>query len=223
MHKIVIEVVRNPLGWWDIRGQDGRVAERYVSEFQAWEAGRTLAENCGADLIVHPEYGPVMYEAYDATTKTVRPVADGVAARSADAAARSQRHLILLVEDAVDARELYAEYLSYAGFRVVTAVNGHEALRLARLLLPDLVLMDIKLPGMDGLEATADLKRDPNLSHVPVVAITADASDEMCGRAREAGCSAFITKPALPQHLVTYITQLLKGEAARMPDIAGQA
>lgn len=75
MHRFVIEVVRNPLGWWDVRHRDGRVAARYVSEYQAWEAGRTLAERCRADLIVHQVDGPASYEAYDSATRRVRPIA----------------------------------------------------------------------------------------------------------------------------------------------------
>ena len=117
--------------------------------------------------------------------------------------------LVLLVEDLVDARELYAQYLTYAGFSVVTAINGHEAIRLAQLLRPDIVLMDIRLPGMDGLEATADLKRQPELSHIPVVAITADPSHEMAERCLAAGCASFISKPVLPDAVAKELRAVL--------------
>lgn len=120
-----------------------------------------------------------------------------------------KRQLILLVEDMLDARELYAEYLNYTGFRVVTAINGHEAVSLARMLEPDLILMDIRLPGMDGLEATADLKADPALAHIPIVAITADPSTDITERARAAGCAALIAKPALPDEVAHTITKIL--------------
>jgi two-component system, cell cycle response regulator DivK len=120
-----------------------------------------------------------------------------------------RKPLILLVEDMLDARELYAEYLAYDGFSVVTAINGHEAIGLARLLRPDLILMDIRLPGMDGLEATADIKSDPQLSHIPVVAITADSSNDISERARRAGCSAIIFKPVLPDEVVRQISAVL--------------
>ena len=123
----------------------------------------------------------------------------------------SRRHLILLVEDLLDARELYAEYLNYAGFSVVTAINGHEAIRLARMLRPDLILMDIRMPGMDGLEATADLKADPALAHIPIVAMTADPSTEISERAMAAGCAAFISKPVLPDEVAREITRVLAG------------
>lgn len=129
---------------------------------------------------------------------------------SAESAPADRKWLVLIVEDMLDARELYAEYLTYAGFSVATAINGHEAVRLAQLLKPDLVLMDIRLPGMDGLEATADLKRDPQTSHIPVVAITADPSFEVADRCREAGCDAFITKPVLPDEVVRQIRAVLE-------------
>jgi CheY-like chemotaxis protein len=109
----------------------------------------------------------------------------------------------------VDARELDADYLAYAGFSVATAINGHEAVRLARLLRPDLILMDVRMPGMDGLEATADIKSDPDLAHIPVVALTADSSNDIDARARRAGCVEVITKPLLPDEVAREITSLL--------------
>jgi two-component system, cell cycle response regulator DivK len=126
------------------------------------------------------------------------------------AAAGDRKPLILLVDDLLDARELYAEYLTYAGFSVVTAINGHEAIRLAALLRPDLILMDIRLPGMDGLEATADIRRNPTLQKTPIIAITADPSDEIATRCREAGCTSFISKPALPDEVAKHIRNVLE-------------
>jgi CheY-like chemotaxis protein len=122
-----------------------------------------------------------------------------------------RRRLILLVEDLMEARELYAEYLNYAGFSVVTAINGHEAIRLARMLRPDLILMDIRMPGMDGLEATADLKADPQLARIPIVAMTADPSNEISDRAMAAGCADFISKPVLPDEIARTIARVLTG------------
>ncbi|HXG54338.1 MAG TPA: response regulator [Vicinamibacterales bacterium] len=121
--------------------------------------------------------------------------------------------LILLVEDMLDARELYAEYLTFAGFSVVTAINGHEAVGLAQLLRPDLILMDIRLPGMDGLEATADIRRNPDLRHIPIVAITADPSDEIGESCREAGCTSFLNKPVLPDVVAQHIRAVLAAGA----------
>ena len=123
--------------------------------------------------------------------------------------AAERKPLVLLVEDRVDSRELYAQYLTLAGFSVVTAINGHEAISLAQLLKPDVILMDIRLPGMDGLEATADLKGQPALSHIPVVAITADSSREMADRCRMAGCASFIAKPVLPDAVAQHLRAAL--------------
>lgn len=138
----------------------------------------------------------------------------GESSRSFGTSVQERKWLVLLVEDLVDARELYAEYLSYAGFSVATAINGHEAVRLAQMLKPDLILMDIRLPGMDGLEATADLKRDPELAHIPVVAISADPSSEISERCRMAGCTEFLAKPVLPDEVARRITSILTRTAA---------
>ena len=105
---------------------------------------------------------------------------------------------------------MYAEYISYAGFSVVTAINGHQAVSLARMLHPDLILMDIAMPGMDGLEATADLKADPKFAGTPIVAITADSSYDICARARDAGCATLIAKPVFPAEVVRRIRMILK-------------
>jgi CheY-like chemotaxis protein len=206
--KPVIHVVRTPHGWWEVRRHTGEVIARYSSEFQAWDAGRVVAESGQCDLVVHQAERRVRYESFDPRTGRMTPAGEATVP-APDAPASDRKRLILLVEDMVDARELYAEYLGYAGFSVVTAINGHEAIGLARLLRPDLILMDIRLPGMDGLEATADIKADPDLAHIPVVAITADPSNDIEMRARRAGCSGIITKPALPDEVARKITSLL--------------
>lgn len=209
--KTAIQVVRNPSGWWDVRDRHGHVVGRYVSEFLAWEAGRFVATGARADLeMVGPGLSPHV-EFFDRATGELR-----AANVPTQPSVPNRRHLILLVEDMFDARELYAEYLNYAGYSVVTAINGHEAVRLARMLKPDLVLMDLRLPGMDGLEATADLKADPALAHIPIVAITADPSEEANALARAAGCADFIAKPALPDAVAHAIARVLSshGEQA---------
>ena len=85
---------------------------------------------------------------------------------------RPGRPLVLVVEDFQDAREMYALYLGYEGFGVIQAKDGFEALKLAGEQLPDLILMDLALPGMDGWEATRRIKDDPRTRHIPVVALT---------------------------------------------------
>jgi CheY-like chemotaxis protein len=118
--------------------------------------------------------------------------------------------LILLVEDFADAREMYRDYLEFSGFRVETACDGREAIDRARAINPDLVLMDLSLPGIDGWEATRLLKSDPTTRHLIVIALSAHALAAEGDRAREAGCDGFIAKPCLPSDLVVQVSGFLK-------------
>lgn len=117
--------------------------------------------------------------------------------------------LILVVDDYQDAREMYSEYLQFSGFRVAEARNGNEAVEQAQSLKPDLILMDLSLPGMDGWEATRVLKADEGTKHIPVVALTGHALAGASEGAKRAGCDAFVTKPCLPDDLVTEIRRML--------------
>ena len=117
--------------------------------------------------------------------------------------------LILVVDDYQDAREMYAEYLQYSGFRVAEAKNGNEAVAQARSLKPDLILMDLSLPGMDGWEATRVLKADDETRHIPIVALTGHALAGASEGARKAGCDSFVTKPCLPDDLVVEVRRML--------------
>jgi CheY-like chemotaxis protein len=117
--------------------------------------------------------------------------------------------LILVVDDYQDAREMYAEYLQYSGFRVAEARNGNEAVDQAVALKPDLILMDLSLPGMDGWEATRRLKADEATRHIPIVALTGHALAGASDGARKAGCDSFVTKPCLPDDLVVEVRRML--------------
>jgi CheY-like chemotaxis protein len=117
--------------------------------------------------------------------------------------------LILVVDDYEDAREMYAEYLRFSGFRVAEARNGNEALEQAFALMPDLILMDLSLPGMDGWEATRQLKADGRTRHIPVVALTGHALAGASEGAKKAGCDSFVTKPCLPDDLVVEVRRML--------------
>jgi CheY-like chemotaxis protein len=117
--------------------------------------------------------------------------------------------LILVVDDYQDAREMYAEYLQFSGFRVAEARNGNEAVEQAFALKPDLILMDLSLPGMDGWEATRQLKSDERTRHIPVVALTGHALAGASEGARKAGCDSFVTKPCLPDDLVIEVRRML--------------
>jgi CheY-like chemotaxis protein len=119
--------------------------------------------------------------------------------------------LVLLVDDYVDNREMYAEYLVYAGYRVAQAGNGAEALDLAYELHPDLVVMDLSLPVMDGWEATRQLKANPRTHATPVIALTGHALAGHSRRARQAGCDAFLVKPCMPAELEAVVARMLAG------------
>jgi CheY-like chemotaxis protein len=121
----------------------------------------------------------------------------------------ASKPLILVVEDFEDAREMYRDYLEFSGFRVQTACDGREAIDKARRINPDLVLMDLSLPGIDGWEATRLLKSDPATAHLLIVALSAHALAPEGERARAAGCDGFIAKPCLPPDLVAEIGRYL--------------
>jgi len=124
--------------------------------------------------------------------------------------------VILLVEDQDDNYELYSELIALAGYRVVGVGDGLEAVEYAMRLLPDLILMDLGLPRIDGCEATRRLKRDERTRHIPVVALTGFVQPHQEDRAREAGCDAFLRKPCRGEQLLEVIERLL---AAARPTI----
>src|SRR5262249_42946095 len=126
-----------------------------------------------------------------------------------------ERPLVLVVEDYDDAREMYAAYLQFSGFDVEAATNGVEAVEKAHELLPDIVLMDLALPRMDGWEATRRLKGGDQTRHIPIVALTGHALAGHAEGARQAGCDAFVTKPCLPDALVVQIKRLLEAHQGR--------
>jgi len=117
---------------------------------------------------------------------------------------------VLLVDDYSDAREMYGEYLEYSGYDVIEAANGMEALQRAVEDKPDIILMDLSLPVMDGWEATRRLKADERTARIPVVALTGHALAGISEGARQAGCDSFVTKPCLPEDLVLEIKRVLK-------------
>ena len=123
--------------------------------------------------------------------------------------AKPLRPRVLLVDDYPDAREMYSEYLEYCGFEVVQASNGIEALQRALDDTPDIILMDLSLPVMDGWEATRRLKADQRTKAIPVVALTGHALAGISEGAKQAGCDAFVTKPCLPEDLVREIRKIL--------------
>jgi CheY-like chemotaxis protein len=117
--------------------------------------------------------------------------------------------LVLVVDDFQDNREMYAEFLLFSGFRVIEAKNGLEAIEQAFANLPDVIIMDLSLPVMDGWEATRKLKADGRTKSIPVIALTGHALHGHSKGALDAGCDAFVAKPCLPDQLVTEIRKML--------------
>jgi CheY-like chemotaxis protein len=124
---------------------------------------------------------------------------------------KSRKPVVLLVDDYPDAREMYAEYLEFSGFDIVQAGNGVEAIARAHDSHPDVILMDLSLPVMDGWEATRRLKADDQTKTIPVLAVTGHALTGVSNDAKNAGCDGFITKPCLPEDLVAEIRKVLGG------------
>lgn len=124
---------------------------------------------------------------------------------------RRERPLVLLVEDQSDLRRLYAEQLMISGFDVIEAEDGAEAITHTTNRFPDVVLMDLSLPRVDGWEATRRLKSDDRTAHIPVVALTAHDGAGELQRATEAGCNWFVPKPCPPAALIAEVRRVLSG------------
>ena len=114
---------------------------------------------------------------------------------------------ILVVEDQEDNRRILRDLLTSAGYEIIQAENGEEALAAAARERPDLILMDIQLPVLDGYEATRRIKADPALRAIPVIAVTSYALSGDENKARAAGCDAYVTKPFSPRALLAKIRE----------------
>jgi len=122
---------------------------------------------------------------------------------------------ILLVDDFEDGLDLYHEYLTYRGYRVIVARNGEEAVAQARAHSPDLIMMDIRMPLMTGTDAMRILRADPSFGRVPIIALTAHAMEDERVAALAAGFDELIPKPCLPDQLVVAVERILA--VARQP------
>ncbi|MBD0319485.1 MAG: response regulator [Gemmatimonadetes bacterium] len=121
-------------------------------------------------------------------------------------------HTILLVEDNEDNRVVYRTMLMHFGFTVVEAGDGRAALERVREARPDLILMDISIPVMDGWEATRALKADPATAAIPVIALTAHALDSDRARSAEIVFDVFLAKPVEPRRVVSEVRRILRVE-----------
>lgn len=116
--------------------------------------------------------------------------------------------LVLVVDDFDDGRELATDILTFAGFDVRAAANGIDALDLTRELIPDLLVLDLALPGLDGWQVAESLKSGDDTRSIPILALTAHAEAGALDRARQAGCDEILTKPCSPDRLVEHVRRL---------------
>ena len=119
------------------------------------------------------------------------------------------RPLVLLVDNNVDNREMYAEYLRVCGFRVIACADSTASVELARARRPDIVLLELRMMGMNGAEVLTQLRRQPALAHVPIVALTSSVLSFERAAAMAAGFTELVPKPCFPEDLVRAITRLL--------------
>lgn len=117
---------------------------------------------------------------------------------------------VLLVEDTEDNRFMMRRLLEMTGYRVVEAMNGEEAVKLAERESPQLILMDLSLPVLDGLAATRLIRKLPELASTPIIAVSAHDTSDFQSEAIKAGCNSYVTKPIDFSELETLIRQLVK-------------
>jgi two-component system cell cycle response regulator DivK len=118
---------------------------------------------------------------------------------------------ILVVEDQEDNRRIVHDLLTASGYELIEATTGEDGLKQAAVEKPDLILMDIQLPGMDGYEVTRRIKANPQLAHIPIIVVTSYALSGDDKKAFEAGCNGYVTKPFSPRVLLAKIREFLPG------------
>jgi CheY-like chemotaxis protein len=116
----------------------------------------------------------------------------------------------VLVEDHQDTRQMYAEFLS-ASFEVLPAADGLQAVDIMRTARPDLLITDLSLPGMDGFELVARIRKDPRLGRIPIICLSGYGGHAHEQRAREAGCDRILQKPCMPDALSEIALEVLSG------------
>ena len=137
-------------------------------------------------------------------------VAESVQSRGIDPVDSHDAVKVLLVEDTEDNRQMMRRLLEMSGYRVVEAINGVEAVRLASEEKPRIILMDLSLPLIDGLTATRRIRNLPGLSKVPIVAVSAHDTADFHSEALAAGCNAYVTKPIDYPELEEVVNRLLQ-------------
>jgi CheY-like chemotaxis protein len=123
--------------------------------------------------------------------------------------------LVLIVDDYDDNRAVYSEYMRSCGYRVAEARDGQEAIEKALALAPDVIVMDMYLPGLDGWHATEEIKNKSATCDIAVIAFSADSSDDNRKKAEDAGCCQFLEKPCAPTTLLGAVREVLGSSAGR--------
>ena len=116
---------------------------------------------------------------------------------------------ILIIEDQDDNRTIMRDLLNTAGYRLIEAVDGEEGVKLAQSERPDLILMDIQLPILDGYEATRRIRASVELKSIPIIAVTSYALSGDDAKARAAGCDSYVAKPFSPRELLAKVREFL--------------
>ncbi|HUG41348.1 MAG TPA: response regulator [Longimicrobiales bacterium] len=150
-----------------------------------------------------------------------RPAAVQDRERGTEEEPRRKRQLIVVAEDEPREWEIYGKILWYNGFDVLHASDGEEALALVRQHPPDLVILDLMMPKLNGIEVCQRLKQDPATSHIPVIALTARPRWEAGREARNAGCTAYLEKPLGPLAVLHAVEDLIGRAPPVAPDDAG--
>jgi two-component system, cell cycle response regulator DivK len=117
--------------------------------------------------------------------------------------------LILVIEDTEDNRRILRDLLVHAGFELIEAVDGEKGAIMAEQHRPDLILMDIQLPVLDGYATARRIKANPELRHIPIIAVTSYALSGDQVKAREAGCDGYVAKPFSPRQMLATIREFL--------------
>lgn len=123
--------------------------------------------------------------------------------------------LILIVEDNEKNRKLLRDVLQFKGYRTIETEMGEDGVTLAAKHLPDLILMDYQLPGIDGIEAFRRIRNAPGTAHIPIVAVTASAMPEEARKMKEAGFDGFLTKPIYVKQFLQAVVNLFSRKAAK--------
>ncbi len=194
---------------------DSRLARQYEGTGLGLSLVQRLVQLHGGQITVDSEVGQgscfTVYLPYFPVNQSIS-LAEGVEIRQEtnSFSCPLKPALILLAEDNNNNTHTITSYLEHKGYRLVCATNGEEAIALAQARKPNLILMDVQMPGVDGLEATRQIRRNPELAQIPIIALTALAMPGDRDRCLEAGMDDYVSKPIRMKQLVTLIEQHLQ-------------